>query len=209
MRKAKALYRSLFPGYIQELDRLVQGYETILDLGCGSGSPLQFVSTKSRRIGVDGFGPSIQRSKALNIHDEYHQMDLFEAGEVFGQQSFDCVVGLDIIEHFEKPDSVRMLEMMESLARQRVVIFTPNGFLRQSIIENNPWQLHRCGWTTQEFLDRGYKVIGINGWRPLRGESAAPTIRPQLLGNLIAEATQPLIRNHPRRAFQLLCWKDK
>ena len=99
--------------------------------------------------------------------------------------------------------------MMEKIAKNKVIIMTPNGFLPQGIYYNNPWQVHKSGWTVKEMKKRGYKVIGINGWKPLRGECARLRFWPKYFWLRISEITQFFVRNKPEKAFQILCVKTK
>lgn len=136
-------------------------------------------------------------------------MDVLDVGKKFGSNSFDCVLASDLIEHLTKEDGIRLIEVMEKIAKNKVIIFTPNGFLPQREHDNNPWQVHKSGWTVKEMKERGYKVIGINGWKPLKGEFARIKFWPKYFWMIISDITQFFMRNHPERAFQILCIKTK
>jgi SAM-dependent methyltransferase len=190
-------------------EALVGTCDSVLDIGCGSRSPLHgFSHLIPHTVGVDGHPASIERSRAQGIHREYHCMELLDAGQRFGPKSFDAVIALDVIEHFEKQDGFRLLEMMESMARKRVIIFTPNGFLPQDEWDSNVHQVHRSGWEVYDFELRGYRVTGMSGWKPLRGDYALPRIRPLLLGSRLSILTEPFATRFPRYAFQLLAIRD-
>lgn len=98
--------------------------------------------------------------------------------------------------------------MMESLTTKRVVVFTPNGFLPQGVWDNNPHQVHRSGWTVDEMRRRGYSILGLSGWKPLRKEFAEIRYAPEPFWLRVSIATQPLVVHFPRFAFQLLCVKQ-
>jgi len=98
--------------------------------------------------------------------------------------------------------------MMEEIATKKVIIFTPNGFLPQGEYDNNPWQIHHSGWDVEEMQDLGYNIIGINGWKPLRGEYARINYKPLFLWTLLSDITQLFVRNNPKYAFQILCVKE-
>lgn len=184
----------------------LQGMGTVLDVGCGSDSPLQFVHGIGRKVGVDAFGPSIEASRARGLHDEYRQMELQALD--FQDKSFDAVVLLDLIEHFEKAEGLAFLLRLERLARRKVLVFTPNGFLPQPPYEDNPWQLHRSGWTAPEFGVLGYRVRGVLGWKPLRGELNRPRFRPWPIWERVANATRLWTASHPQHDAALLAVKD-
>ncbi len=219
LRKAGAIRRAIdarvfgvsFAQYFAALEEtIVDGScQSLLDIGCGERSPIFGFSIRiPRTIGVDSHLPSIERSRAEGIHTDYVQMNLAEIADRFEPRSIDCVVALDVIEHFEKEQGVRLLDAMERIARRKVVVFTPNGFVAQAATPDNPHQLHRSGWTPAEMRARGYEVRGIGGWRPLRGAYALPRIHPYWLTERLSLLTEPLFESHPERAFQILCTKQ-
>ncbi len=196
-----------YPDFVAELEKAVNGCETLLDLGCGFSSPIKSFSKKLFCAGVDIHVPSVENSKVEKIHDEYHTMDVLDIEKNFKTGSFDCVLASEIIEHLEKEDGIRLMEMMEKIAGKRVIIFTPNGFLKQDEYDDNPWQIHKSGWNVKEMRDKGYEVIGINGWKPLRTERSV-TIRPKDFWAVISDITQIYLRNNPEKAFQIICIKE-
>ena len=194
----------------RELEREVVGScATLLDIGCGRNSPIRRFSRRlERTVGVDLFDGYLAQSREAAIHSEYRQVDALEVDTVFGPRSFDCVVALDLIEHLEKPQGLRLLEAMERVARRKVIVFTPNGFLPQAPYHDNPWQAHRSGWHVDEMRARGYRIRGLYGWKPLRGELGAPRWKPERLWGAVAMWTQPLVERYPEHAFELFCVKD-
>jgi hypothetical protein len=135
-------------------------------------------------------------------------MNVLEIADYFEPGSFDCVLASDLIEHLEKEDGLKLMRSMELIARKKVIIFTPNGFLPQSAYEGNDYQIHRSGWEIEEMQSFGYRITGINGWKPLRGELAAPRFYPKPLWARISLLTQPFTTRNPHHAFQMLCVKD-
>lgn len=200
---------SKLPPFEAALDEAVGDCQTLLDVGCGSGSPIRAFSQRLHAVGVDAFEKSLEESRQRKIHQEYVKADIRELGQRFSTESFDSVVALDVIEHLPKEDGFRLLEAMEKIARKRVIVFTPNGFLPQGEFESNPWQVHLSGWTASEMRARGYRVIGLRGWRPLRGEYATIRFRPKFLWLFLSSLTQLWTKNHPDQAFQILCVLDK
>lgn len=188
---------------------VLEGCETLLDVGCGSASPVKSFSKKLKYlVGIDGFEPSILKSKALGIHSDYIQMNVMDIGKKLQPASFDCVAAFDVIEHLTKEDGLELIEMMEKLARKKVIIFTPNGFLAQSEYDGNEYQVHLSGWDIDEMQKRGYRVTGINGWKALKGECARIRWWPQLFWGRISLLSQYLTTRNPRHAFAILCVKE-
>jgi 2-polyprenyl-3-methyl-5-hydroxy-6-metoxy-1,4-benzoquinol methylase len=93
-------------------------------------------------VGVDAFEPSIEKSRAEGIHNEYVKADVLEIGARLEEKSFDCVVASDLIEHLSKEEGLQLLETMEKIARERGVVFTPNGFPPQGEYGGNALQIH-------------------------------------------------------------------
>lgn len=196
---------------VQLRRELAGGWQSLLDVGCGRSSPLVGTDVLDQiplKVGIDGHEPDVAHAQLSGPYDSYLHGDVLSVEDRFGPKSFDVVMALDVIEHVTKEDGWRLLTALESVARARVMVFTPNGFLPQGEREGNPLQVHRSGWTTEEFRRRGYRVTGINGLRCLRGEQWVPRVRPLQIGRRLSGATQPLVTRRPRLAFQLLAVRD-
>jgi len=202
------IHRKIFPDYPMELGKVVGNVDTLLDVGCGDDSPVQFLSPDIYKVGVDIFEPSIKASKKKNLHSDYVKLNVLEIGDYFEESSFDCAVATDLIEHLEKKDGYELIRQMEKVSRKRIVLFTPNGFLEQGEYNQNPWQIHHSGWTPGEMEEMGFKVYGINGMKNLRGEYSRIKYKPYLLFRILSDITQFYTKNRPEHAFQILCVKE-
>lgn len=190
-------------------DDLRGSCESVLDVACGSDSPFRLLSGEViYSVGVDAHQPSLDRSENLGIHTETKRIDVLELDEHFDPGSFDAVLLLDLIEHLEKRDALRLLRTAERIARKRVVVFTPNGFLPQEPYDDNEHQRHRSGWSVEEMEQLGYRVWGVNGWKPLRGERARVRWTPRWFWTRVSWLTQSFVRQRPHQAFQLYCVKE-
>lgn len=198
----------IFTSTRQYLENELKGCHSFLDVGCGINTPIQNYSKQYYSVGVDAFEPSIEDSRKKGLHTEYMLMDVLGIDKKFKNNSFDCVVALDLVEHLEKDDELKLIKMMEKIAKQKVIIFTPNGFLHQSQHSGNILQIHKSGWDAKSMMAYGYKVIGINGYKHLKGEMAEIKYRPHFFWGLISNITQIFVKNHPEKAFQLLCTKE-
>jgi hypothetical protein len=202
------VYTAIFGAYHIELKKSIAPYKSLIDIGCGSDSSIRYFSDELDATGVDGFAPAIEASKQRGIHKRYLLMDLNDIGEKIPEKSYDCVLCADVVEHFEKEQSRKFIGMLERIARRRVVLFTPNGYVPQGAVDGNEFQIHRCGWEVDELEALGYSVTGIYGHKALRGECANYKIKPAVLGRLISDITQPFVRNCPQKAFALLAVKN-
>lgn len=196
--------------YLRLLEKeIINDCQTLLDVGCGASSPIQKFTRKLRHtVGVDCFPEALSKSRAAGIHREYKLADVLSLDENFAPRSFDCVVALDLIEHLSKADGLRLITAMEKIAKKKIIIFTPNGFLPQNEYDGNPNQVHLSGWTAAEIKKLGFRVMGINGWKPLRGEYSLIKWRPKWFWTPISWLSQLVVTNQPERAFQLLCIKE-
>ena len=194
--------------YLFELEKNLKNCNSILDVGCGSNSPLRHVSKVDYCVGVDIFEPWMNKSENNKIHNKYYKLDVLKLDSAFTEKSFDCVVALDLLEHFTKEEGNKLLKIVEKIAKQKVIVFTTNGYNPQHESDNNPWNVHKSGWTVSEMEQKGYQVIGINGLKILKGEYGLLKFRPKFIWFVVTIVTQFLVRNHPKRAFQILCVKE-
>ena len=69
---------------------------------------------------------------------------------------------MEVIEHFEKEEGMKLIEKMEGIARKQVIITTPVGFWRQKSIswEENVFQKHVSSYYPYELKELSYNVRG-------------------------------------------------
>lgn len=202
----KKIYRLLFPPYEHYLLRELCRMRSCLDVGCGKNSPLRLL-TGTYKVGVDVYKPDVLFSKAQGHHDAYVVMNALDIDSQFPPKSFDCVAALDVIEHLTKQQGSDLIRKMETIAREKVIIFTPNGFYEQHN-PDNPYQEHKSGWTPAEFQNKGYHVTGINGLKQLRAEESRIRFKPEFIWKIVSDVTQIFTKNRPHHAHQLLCVKN-
>lgn len=192
------------------MQREIEGQcDSLLDVGCGFNSPVRCLTRRPQRIvGVDGHLPALEQSRAAGIHDEYLLTGVLELDRHFAPQSFDCVLASDLIEHLTEADGLKLISQMETIARKKVLIYTPNGFLPQGEEFGNPLQRHISGWRAEKMQALGYRVIGIEGLKGLRGEMARICWRPRRFWLMVSLLSQLFTDSRPRWAFRILCVKD-
>jgi SAM-dependent methyltransferase len=203
--KLKIFYEKLFPQFVHLLRRELEGCETVLDLGCGKNSPLQHCQVPYS-VGVDIFEPYLKESKKKKIHDWYLLADIRKIE--LKSKSFDCVIAIEVIEHMPKEEGRKLIEKMENIARKKVIITTPNGFLPQARYDRDIFQTHRSGWTIDEFKELGYEVKGIGGLKFLKKERGEFKFKPRVLNSVLSDLTQKITYHFPRFAFQLFAIKN-
>lgn len=169
----KDYYKLHYNHYLPILRNLiVPDCRTLLDVGCGNNSPIQSFSNLIYSVGVDISETSIFLAKEKRIHNQYYVCDIRKLSGLFQAGSFDCVLASDVIEHLKKEEGVFLIKEMEKIAKKRVVIFTPNGYVPQKGTPENPYQQHLSGWNVQEMRSLGYRVFGIHGFKWFRKEQA-------------------------------------
>ncbi|HTX60350.1 MAG TPA: class I SAM-dependent methyltransferase [Verrucomicrobiae bacterium] len=186
------------------LARELRDCSSVIDVGCGTDSRLQYANFRGRTIGADAYPPALSPKHPL--HDEYVRCDLRDF--TYPEKSVDACVLLDVIEHLTKEDGWRLVDRLERIARKRVIVATPNGFLPQPPSADNPFQEHISGWETHELREQGYRIYGLSGYKPWRGEEGNVVAQPWPLFLALSKISEPFFVNRPEGAFALFCVKD-
>lgn len=204
-------FRETFPhvayfAYLQQLRKHLAGCRSCLEIGCGPDSPARRIPFE-RYVGIDGHAPTVAEAKRRDPAGDYRLARAEGLRSMFSEGEFDCVIGLDLIEHLTKEDGLRLMDDMAFVARRRILLFTPNGFLPQAS-EDGDLQEHLSGWTAEEMQGLGFTVTGTHGPKLLRTDHHRARIRPRTLGGVISQALQLYTYHAPRHAAAILCVKD-
>ena len=166
----------------------------------------------------------IARAKKNCSYKRFEGRYDFEIGDsenlVFQNNSFDAVIMLEVIDHMEESEGMEVLKKLEKWARKKVIIYTPNGFFPQKVVDNNPLQVHLSGWDIPKMKSLGFnKFKGLAGLKNLRAEIDHETMgddlfismkyKPKFLWFIIATLSQILTYRLPNLAFGLFCVKTK
>lgn len=184
------------------------GCSSVLDVGCGRSSPLAALRLSAFRVGIDISAPDLAVARRAHTHDQLVRGDVASIADLVRPRSVDAVVALDVIEHLERERADALLDALERVARRRVVVLTPNGFVAQPGTPENPYQEHLSGFTPGDMAARGYAVRGIHGLRFVFGAFGETRLWPGPLWRRVADATAPLVYRAPSLAFALLCVKS-
>jgi len=118
-------------------------------------------------IGLDLEKKCLSFCKRFNVYDD---LILAEASCLpFRSKSIDVILASEVIEHLPREREVKFLKEIEDICRKRIIITTPNGFLKQAeeLIENSPLQKHKSGWSVKDFKRHGYRVHGLGLRAPI------------------------------------------
>lgn len=137
--------------------------KTILDIGCGDGSLMRKINYDKKYLvtGVELHKPSLKRAKLTGVYKQIICSDVRKIA--FKAKSFDVVFASQVIEHLSKKDALSLIQKMERIARTKVIIATPNGFVKYDPFEGhdgNSLQEHKSGWEVKEMEMKGYKIYG-------------------------------------------------
>jgi len=142
------------------IKRHLAGCKNILDVGCGDGSFLAKINSEKlfNAIGVDLFEPYVKKARRLSAYKKVIKKDVMKIS--FKSGSFDVVHTSQLIEHLEKKEGLKLIEIMEKIAKNKVVIGTPNGHFHQDSYDENKLQEHKSSWSERDFRKLGYKCYG-------------------------------------------------
>lgn len=126
------LVSRIFHTLVYCLRQELKDCETVLDIGCGAFSPLQYCKNIKYSVGVEPFKPYLEKSKKKKIHTKYINKRVEELD--FPEDSFDAVIMIEVLEHLPKKVGYEILKKAEKWARKKVIVSTPNGYFPQKIL---------------------------------------------------------------------------
>lgn len=202
--------------YMKLLRDFVGDARTILDLGCEDGRLLTLLSEgKNWQVtGVDIFQKNVRSAAKKKIYVNAIKGDAVQvARKLVGQRKkFDVVFCSQVIEHVDRQKGEQLLNLVDQLAKKRVIIGTPRGFMEQPevFLGDNPHQRHKSGWTEDDFRKRGYKVYGI-GFGPVWSEEGLGRTYSKplsIVASMISYLFSPVVYYFPFLAAGILCTKE-
>jgi len=202
------------------LKRELKDCETVLDLGCGPSSPLQYCKNIKHSVGVEAFKPYLEEARQRAIHSEYLERRIEELD--FPENSFDAVIMLEVLEHLPKEIGFEIIKKADKWAKKKVVISTPNGFFPMEDVDDNDLQRHLSGWTPVEFKGLGFAPYGLSGVKGMYlAENAVESLveggevftniryKPKVFFYFLNALLQIFVYYLPKYSFGLLAVKRK
>lgn len=107
--------------------------------------------------GIEGFKEYLTPVHAY----AYSSMRIGNALEVLPSlpdDSYDLVLAIDIVEHFDEDDGRRFAAECIRIAKRAALISTPKVFIEQ-IVDANPLENHRSIWTQSQLAELGYTRV--------------------------------------------------
>jgi len=172
---------------------------TVLDVGCGEGNSIEKIDKAKELylVGIDAYLPYLKTAKKRKVYDKLIHTDIRKLK--VKDKSFDAVLLISVIEHLSKKDGISILNKLEKIAKKRIIILTPSGYLQQDSFDKNPYQEHKSGNWTNELIRRGYNIRGMDGFNfPIKRLKYNP---------ILTLITQPFIYFLPKYATSIIAIK--
>lgn len=148
---------------------MVPGWQNlqILDVGSGPGR----IASDPRFSGVsitcvDAQREAVEACRALGLSARL--ADVRDIPNLFAKERVDIAWCLDILEHLEKQEAVRLLMSLERIARLQIVVFLPLGYFPQDRdpagFEDPDLLRHRSSWKEEDLVRLGYQCQRLAGF---------------------------------------------
>ncbi len=139
--------------------------EVVLDIGSGiyPFNHLNFVP--KLQIIVEPYTEYIDILKSNFSNDSsvlIFKSDALKFTELLTDNSVDTTLLIDVIEHLDKSSGMKLIEELIRVTSEQIIIFTPLGFMAQSVspdkkdrwgLHGGEYQEHLSGWTSDDFSD--------------------------------------------------------
>lgn len=140
----------------------------ILDIGCGFGKwgflirdsfdvmTFQKFKKEDWKLNITAIEPFPECITDIQeqIYNKIIKKDFFSC--IDDLEQFDLVIFGDVIEHFEKEKGYEVLNKIFEHTNN-IIVSTPNGFMPQGAWANNELEIHKSGWTIEDF--EKYNVV--------------------------------------------------
>lgn len=202
--------------YMRFLKKSIGEAETILDLGCGDGSLMEFIAIGEdwKVTGVDIFRKNITAAAKRKVFVQTIRRDIVDVVEemIKKRKKFDVVFCSQVIEHISREKGEQLLKIVDRVAKKRIVMGTPRGFMHQPdvFLGDNPHQVHESGWNEEDFRKHGYKIFGV-GFGPAWSEHGMARSDYKTVSTIVAVISyimSPVVYYLPFLAAGMLCIKD-
>ncbi len=208
--------RNVPMSYMWLLRRLMGAPNTVLDVGCGDGELMATIAWPHWEItGIEIYPPSVEKARDTGIYKRVIQGDLVQTCRQLIEQgiTYDVVFCSQVIEHITRQQGEELLGLVDRLARDRIYVGTPRGFMNQPevFIQGSPYQVHKSGWSPEDFRVRGYRVYGI-GFYPAwseQGLARGSNTWVTASANLMSYIVSPITFMFPKLAAGIMAIKHQ
>jgi len=159
--------------------------DDILEFGCGSGHYTRWLAGRVRKVtGVDFSPAAIEKARTMGAPDnvQYAVADICSL-TLFGDQSFDKIIAIDVLEHLSDDQLAGALSETTRLLRTHgvFVFFTPCRSHWFERLKHRNWILRQTaghvGVRTEEEYRRLVERHGLQATDVIRFETCIPLLR--------------------------------
>lgn len=152
------------PNSLNNLDtdiiNALQGYNSYLDIGCGTGKIAQMVRSfdnpNTTIVGVEVDQEYIDKYQLDILYDTVWDANITEFYRQFDDWYFDCVVMADVIEHLPKSAGIDLLNFFYYRCKRLVIVY-PTDF-PQGRWEGHKSESHISVWKESDFAGFNYTI---------------------------------------------------
>lgn len=130
-------------------------------------------------VGIDLAKPYLAFVKRFRAYNDLVLCDIRKPP--FRKKALDIVLAMEVLEHLPKKDGIAFIGEVKKVAKERIVLTTPNGYYAQAALSGIETERHLSGWTVSELKKFGFNVKGF-GFRFFRSTKISYIYH--LLGNL-------------------------
>ena len=153
------------------LDALDPGARRVLDIGCGDGTLTYRLAERAETVcGIDDSLLPLRLARDEFDRRSAHRRPLLTNADArllpFPDETFDCVVMADVIEHIDAPDAV-MSEAHRLLRKGgQILLTTPR---RQGAVAAHEYHCHEyTGAELADLLRRRFSGVHVRPFQPIR-----------------------------------------
>lgn len=200
--------------YTDIIARALKGCKSVLDIGCGKGELMRSMKRRvdTSSVGLELYLPDLHEAKKKRSH---HDFILADARRLpIRPKSFDGVLCSQVIEHLDKSEGLTIVEQVEVISKFRVVIGTTVGYIPYLPFDsengNNPFQVHKSGWSPEFFILRGYHIV-FQGLKLAYGPQGIMRGVPRALRHmlsLVSYLIAPILYFTSNLAVYQVVWKN-
>jgi SAM-dependent methyltransferase len=175
-----------------QLVRFLPAGGLVLDVGCGPGTSVHwFAANGYSALGVDReerlVAIATERGRSLGSTARFEVADAGDLSAFYGQ--FDLAYSVGVLEHFDRADTVRLLQEQGRCARH-VAIVIPTGFTRYTN-EVSDERFYSMRELERIVVDAGLEPVGRFGY----GEISATRLH-LLISLLLPKAALRMAQDH-------------
>lgn len=110
--------------------------------------------------GIEGFAEYMTPVQEW-AYNKVFIADAIDCLSSMADNSYELLIAVDILEHFEKEDGFKLLSEMKRVASKAALVSTPKEFIVQDV-PANPLENHRSVWSEEELSGYGFAEIVPN-----------------------------------------------